>query len=230
VLPMDMMQKVIVDPQGRTIRGEEMGCGDWLEVTPKHFELRGYGQKNLRIRCKMPKSAARMPNHYATINLKARYPDGQPGGLTEGRVYVTTRGVQVVPRITPTMLNIAETSPLRYLVRAQFSNSGMTHVLPRCRAILTTADVAKTTRKRIDLSSADLGQQTGNMLPCEKRLFSGVLDMSDVAPGLYYLTAAMEYGAGGSVQKQIVLRATEVGGQKSVEVTEAIGEPVKIEL
>jgi len=231
VLPEAMSQMTIVDPQAGTIMGEQMGCGDWLEVTPKRFELRGYGQKNLRIKCRVPKSAAGMPNHYAAINLKATYPDGQQGGLTVGRVYVTTRGVQVEPRITPTMLNIVETSPLHYLVRAQFSNSGMTHVMPGCRAVVTTADLAQQTRKRIDLSSAGLGQQTGNMLPCEIRLFSGVLDMSEVSVGLYHLTADFAYGAGGSVQKQIVLKVSEVGGQKMVEVVgEAIGGPVRIEL
>ena len=42
----------------------------------------------------------------------------------------------------------------------------------------------------------------------------------------------MEYGEGGSEQKQIALVVTEVGGQKEVKVVnmEAIGGPVKIEL
>jgi len=230
VLPEDMRQATITDPLGLTMRADQMGCGDWLQVSPKRFTLRGYGQRNLRIKCKMPESAARLPNHYATILLKASYPNGEPGGVTEGRVYVTTRGVQVAPRIIPTMLNVVETSTLRYLIRAQFSNAGLTHVLPRCRAVLTTKDPPRQVRKRIPLSSADLGRQTGNMLPCEKRLFSGVLDMSEATPGEYLLTAVLEYGAGDSEQKQIVLTVTEVGGQKSVEVTEAIGEPVRIEL
>jgi hypothetical protein len=127
------------------------------------------------------------------------------------------------------MLNVVETSTMRFLVRAQFRNSGLTHILPRCRAALTTMELPRQTRKRILLSPGE-GQQTGNMLPCEKRYFSGVLDLSDVAPGQYFLTAALEYGGGDSVQKQGVLTVTEVGGQKLVEFSEAIGEPVKIEL
>ncbi len=231
VLPDVMRQAGIVDPFGRTIGGDEMGCGDWLEISPKRFELRGNGQRNLRIRCKVPESAAGLPNHYATINLKATYPDGQQGGITKGRVYVTTRGAQVAPKITPRMLNIVESAPLRYLVRAQFVNAGTTHVLPRCRAVLQTAGIDSQIRKRVDLSS-DIYEQSGNLLPCEVRTFSGVLDMSDVSVGEYRLTAIMEYGAGGSTQQQMALQVSEVGGQKRVVVIglEAIGGLVKIEL
>lgn len=230
-LPDEMRQTVVYDEQGQPIKGEELGCGDWLEVTPKQFELRGYAQKNLRIRCKLPESAARFPNHYAKIHLTSRYPDGQPAGTSEGRVYVTTRGLQGTPKIKPLGLSIVKTGPLRYLVRAEFVNSGFTHVRPDCTAVLQTGGAERQVRMRINLSS-DIYQQSGNMLPTERRIFSGAMDMSEVSVGEYRLTAIMEYGAGGSQQEQIALRVSEVGGQKTVEVIDvkAIGGPVRIEL
>jgi len=75
--------------------------------------------------------------------------------------------------------------------------------------------------------------QTGNMLPFEHRSFTGVLDLTDVSPGLYRLTAILEHDKGGlSVQAQKMLRVTNVGGQ--IEVTpmdaDGFGGTTRIEL
>ena len=217
-LPEEMMHAVISDGRGQTVRGDELSCVDWLQIEPKQFTLRGHARRSLKIMAYMPSSAANRPNYYATVRLKSRYQDGQAGGETTGRVYVETRGVEATPRILGSLLTLSESSPERYFVRARFSNSGVTHVLPRCRAALTTLDASGPgmTRKRLDLSSQAYNQ-TGSMLPCEIRHFSGVLDVSGIAPGEYRLTAILEYGVGGSAQIQKGIAISEKDGLKSVD-------------
>ena len=190
----------------------------------------------------MPASVARRPNHYATLQLNARFPDGGSAGKTKAKVYVQTRGVEGTPHIMTddTRLSLAELTPTRFRVTAWFSNLGNTHVLPRCRGILTTyqeGSAAGMARLRFlmesERHSRDGFAQTGNMLPLELRGFTGVLDLTDVSPGLYRLTVILEHDKGGlSVQAQKVIKVDNVGGQ--IEVTpmdpDGFGGKTRIEL
>ena len=66
------------------------------------------------------------------------------------------------------------------------------------------------------MSSEQYGQR-GALLPFDVRSFSGVLDLSDVAPSAYYLTSILSYpgGPADGIQRQIIIEVTEQGGRKS---------------
>jgi hypothetical protein len=243
LVPEGMAGKAMVDRQNRNVRGEDLSCADWIEVSPRRFTLRGYKSRNVRVIARMPASAAERPNYYATIQLNARFPNGSNAGKTKGYVYVQTRGQEGTPQISTDdqRLSLAELTPTRFRVTAWFSNLGNTHVMPRCRGILTTHQeglaTGGTARQRFTMDSEVLSRdgfaRTGNMLPFESRSFTGVLDLSDVSPGVYRLTAILEHDKGGpSVQAQKVLRVSNVGGR--IEVTpmdaDGFGGTTRIEL
>ncbi len=213
VLPEHMAQ--IVNARG--VPGEAYGCVDWLTVEPRQFTLRGYGRQNLKIVARMPDSAVQFPNYYAMIRLHATYADGEGGGMTKARVCVQNRKATGLTRIDNMMLTVSELSAGRYLATARFLNNGDTHVQPRCRAVLTTVGTSPDdqVRKRFIMSSEEY-EQTGILLPLDTRNFSGVLDVTDVSPGTYRLTAILEHDQGGAVQGQRGIQVVEEGGQKVV--------------
>jgi hypothetical protein len=198
------------------VRGEEYGCTDWLEVSPKTFRLPGYARKNLRIVVKMPDAATSHPDYYSMIRFEATYPDGSPGGTTQGRVVVQNKRGTGNPRVEGLRLALAEAAPERYLVTAVFGNFGNTHVMPDCRAVVTavTGDVL---RKQIDMRS-EAWSQTGIMLPLEKRNFTGVLDVKDLPPARYRVTALLTHGQGMTVQRQAIVQVSLTGGRKELTV------------
>jgi len=198
-----------------SLRGDSFGCTDWLEVSPKQFELGGRQRKNVRIISRMPKSGTPHPYCYATIKLTATYADGQGAGVTEARVCVQERNTPGTPDIKGIRMSLAEAAPGRYLVTARFGNFGDTHVLPSCRALLTGLD-GSTLSKRMVLAS-QTWDQTGMMMPLETRNFTGVLDLADVPTGRYRLTAILSHDRGGAVQRQTVLDVTKPGEFKVVE-------------
>lgn len=240
VVPEGMAGKVVVDEQGRSVRAEELGCADWITITPREFTLRGRRDRNLRIVARMPEQAAGRPNHYATVRLTARFQDGTSAGSTKGYVYVQTKGLEGTPNILADdrLFSISELAPGRYYVTATFSNLGNTHILPRCRGILTTYEQGSTgggmARKRFVMDSERLGRtglaKAGNMLPLEHRSFTGVLDVRDVSEGLYRLTAILEHDkGGGAVQAQKALRVTR-DGTLEVMGLDTFGGKTRIEL
>jgi hypothetical protein len=232
VLP-DHMNNAV---SSKGVRGEMYGCTDWVTVEPARFTLRGYGRQNLRISVRMPGSPAGLPNYYGLIRLHSTYPDRQSAGMTRARVCVLDKKVQGTPQVDNMTFTVSELSPSRFMVTARFLNNGDVHVLPRCRAVLTTLDGA--TRKPLVLSSEGIGQ-SGIMLPLSVRSFSGVLDVADVAPGTYRLTAILEYDRvtgmerderglnvmkferGGNFQDQIALEIVEQSTGKIVQVIDS---------
>lgn len=219
----DEMRQAVVRNDGMTLRGDQMSCVEWLDVSPKQFEIRGFSKRNLRVMVRMPRMENPLPNYYATVRLKARYPDGSSAGTTVGHIYVETQRVEKDYRIggAGSQLTLGEAAPESYYVSARFTNSGKSHVLPRCRGVLTTippagsVETAGMIRKRLELSG-DAYELSGSMLPCETRKFSGVLDISDLTDGFYRLTAILEYGMGGSAQVQKGIEIVEENGQKVV--------------
>ena len=219
-LPDEMRYTAIVNRDGETLRADKMSCVEWLDVTPKQVRLTGYSRRNLRIMARMPRDVEPFPSFYATIHLKARHPDGSDAGETAGYIYVENTKVEGQARIRGTQLTLGESSPQRYLVTAQFENSGLTHIMPRCRAVLTTLERSGgpgMIRRRIDLSG-DAYEGGGNMLPCERRKFAGVLDISNLLPGEYRLTGILEHGMGERTQIQKGIEIKEQNGQKTVEL------------
>jgi len=234
LLPDHMTSGVWADDQGNSILGQDFGCVEWVTVEPTQFTLRGYVSQNLKIVAQMPDAAKLLPNHYATIRLHASYEDGQAGGITQGLIYLNTaREATPMPRVKGDQLTIAPLSPSRYIVTARFSNIGNTHVMPRCRALLSeaAAGIAGALLRDVPMSS-EVSGQSGNMLPLEIRQFTAVMDVASVPDGRYYVTAVLQYGPGAVAQRQIAISVRDEGGMKSVEVIslDAVGGPTQIQL
>lgn len=212
-----------------SVRGETFGCAGWLDVSPQRFKLAGHGRKNLRLMANMPESGALQPNSYALVKLHSTYADGQSGGTRKARVCVQNKRSSGTPNVRDILLTLKEAAPGRYLVTSRFGNYGDTHVLPYCRAVLTTFE-GNSLRKRLNLSS-QVYEQSGMMLPWETRNFAGILDLADVSPGRYRLTAIMSHDKGGAVQRQIVLQVSNAGEHKTANIlTDQDYEPVTIAL
>jgi hypothetical protein len=60
------------------------------------------------------------------------------------------------------------------------------------------------------------------MLPLELRNFSGMVDFSKIAAGVYRLEAIMQCGAGGKATKMVPIQVSVKGEQRIVEVIEPI--------
>ena len=220
----------MVNAAYKDLRGPDFSCVDWVTVTPQRFELRGHGSRNLRVMATMPKPAGQYPNYYAMVTLRARYPDGQNAGTTKARLCILNKNGEATARLLNTQLTLSESAPNRYLVTARFSNIGPTHITPDCRAVLTLPPT-ETARARFLLGS-DAYDQSGIMLPLEKRYFTGVLDVSKLPAGMYRLTVVLNGDAGRLVQGQTALRVVDSGERKVVEVmnVEEIGGETTIEL
>lgn len=212
MLPEHMRGMTMRNPEsGEIVLGEQFGCMDWLSVEPQQFELRNFGRQSVKVVARMPKDADR-PDYYAVVKLHAKYPDGQEGGTVKAYVYVSNRRVEGSSQVDAVQLTLGELSPSQYLVAAQFANVGNTHILPRCRAMVVSFP-DNMERKRLELSS-ERYDQTGNMLPFEYRMFSGVLNASSLTPGTYRLAAQLDDDKGGSKQHQIAFEVKEENGAK----------------
>jgi len=234
LLPDHMTSRAMTDEAGNNLRGQDFSCIDWVTIEPTQFTLRAYGSQNLKIVSTMPSAMPNpLPNYYANVKLRATYADGQHAGITQGLIYLNTKGVDGTPRVTGTQLTLAPSAPSRYIVTASFSNIGNTHVLPRCRVLLTevAAGIAGAMFRDVPMSS-EIFNQSGNMLPLETRQFTAVLDVSSVPAGTYYVTAVMQYARGAVAQRQTAVRISDEGGAKSVEVVslDTVGGPTQIQL
>lgn len=233
LLPDHMTSGVWSDGQGNSILGQDFGCVEWVSIEPMRFTLRGYGSQNLKIVAKMPNIPNPLPNYYAMIRLHATYNDAQTAGIAQGLIYVNTKVSESVPRVVGTKLTLAPSTPSRYIVTASFSNIGNTHVMPRCRVLLTEPGVTGALLRDVPMTS-EVFLQGGNLLPLESRQFTGVLDVASVPAGIYHVTAVLQYGqgAGAATQRQAGIRIRDEGGAKSVEVIslDAVGGPTQIQL
>jgi len=210
------------------IRGEQFACTDWLQVSPPQFTLQARQRTNLRILCKMPASSTQ-PNYYARIALSAKYPDGQDAGSMDTYVCVANKSGQRLVRVFGFPVNLAESSPGRYIVTARFGNFGDTHVQPTCQGVLTAWGTNEVYKKMVMESAG----QSGAMLPLETRPFNGVLDVAGVPAGRYRLTAVVIHDRGADVvQSQTVLDVIDTDEGKAVKQLDlgTVGGAVKIDL
>jgi len=226
-LPEQMVGKATAE-----LRCDQFDCSSWLKVSPETFTLEGQGRVNLRIVSEMPDSATN-PNYYAMIRLQAKHAgDGQEAGKTDCRICIQNMKVPGNIRLEGFPLRLAELTPSRYSVVAQFGNYGSAHVQPTCRAYLTTVGAGNSSGdvvRRFNLSN-DILSQGGFMLPLETRSFTGVMDISGVAPGTYRLTAMLAYGKDQMVPKQIGLEIKATADGKTIRTVEIPGPPVQIKL
>jgi hypothetical protein len=212
ILPPHMLNVV----SGRGIKGEDIGCADWVTLDPPEFTLQRYGRRNVRVIAKMPATATQFSHYYGMVRLHVTYQDGTPGGMKTARVCVRNSKATDKDLIDPTSITTGALAPSRYLVTAGFRNGGVTHVTPRCLGVLSGAGDVK---YKQFLMNSEANGQTGIFLPFETRTFSGTLDLSDIPAGFYRLTAIVEYrglkpqAAGENLpQNQQVVEVFDQGG------------------
>lgn len=226
-LPADMQSA----QNARGVRGDDLSCTDWVTVEPRQFQMNAYGRTNLKVIARMPKGAAQYPCYYGTLKLRVSYRDGQPAGTKESAVCIQNKQVPAVPAVGPTVLTLSETGPSRYMVAAGYMNAGEMYVTPSCQGDLSVLGVnGITTYKRFLMSSETFGQK-GILLPFQARSYSGVLDLSDVPAGTYYLTSILKWpgSIAEGLQDQRTITVTEQGGRKYARLTEN-AKPVAIKM
>ncbi len=220
---------------GRGVRGEELSCSDWVTIAPNKFTLKGHGRQNMAVVVKMPKEAGKYPSFYGTLRLRLSYADGKPGGTKDNWICVQNKPVVGTPLLEAKVLTVSETSPSRYLVTASFQNTGETHATSlTCQGVLSIVGgggLGSAVYKRFQMTSEAVGQ-TGILLPFESRTYSGVLDISDVPPGEYYVTSVLKWpgSTADGVQEQRAIRVSEQGGRKVARMTTAGGAPTIIKM
>ncbi|MGB3086841.1 MAG: hypothetical protein WBC53_03800 [Phycisphaerae bacterium] len=196
------------------LKGEELTCAPWIEVSPAKFTLRAGGRQNIRVIAQMPEADTMHANYYGLLTLRATYPGGQGAGETTTLVCVENKKVEAEPAAQGMALTLAAEEPSKYIVQAKFANTGNVHFTPKCRASLLTgigAAVAETV----------LSGEEGLMLPLETRDFSGVLDFTNVEAGTYLLKAVLDYAEGQAAVKQIPIRISLEEDNKVVTIVQA---------
>jgi hypothetical protein len=226
-LPSHLSSLVTTDPNtNRRITGEEYGCNNWITIEPSQFQLGPYGRQNLFLKIDIPQTATGLPNYYAVMDLRSKYPDGQPAGTTSGRICLLMKKTSGAPKLVTNSVQISELAPTKYLVFARTTNMGTTHALPSCYAAVLTP--TGELRRRVQMSS-ELYNQVGNQLPLETRNFSGVLDIAGLPAGQYVLGISLETEKYPAEQSQTGLIIKDSNGVKTVESVgvEAVGGKIK---
>jgi len=150
------------------------------------------------------------------LKLRVYYRDGQVAGTKETYICVQNKQVPAAPAVACTVLTLQESSPSRYVVASGYMNAGEMYVTPSCVGDLSVLGVnGVTTFKRFLMSSETFGQK-GVLLPFQARSFSGVLDLSDVPVGTYYVTSILKWpgGTADGIQEQRTVQVWEQGGRK----------------
>jgi hypothetical protein len=198
------------------LKGDDLDCTGWLSIEPRQFTLRSHTQQAIRIISRMPNNVSELnPCYYALLGFVSNYADGQSGGVTTAPISVANRNVNVEPYVYPMALKPALKGGSEYYIVARYGNFGRIHFTPiRCRAAIvdgTGAPMAVTTL---------ISRKTDMILPFEARDYSGVIDISRVPEGIYYLASELKYGPDQAekADKQIGIRVMAQGGQKVIEV------------
>jgi len=193
------------------LKGSDLNCAQWVEVTPEQFTLRGHGRQSIRIVARMPNPTSTHANYYALLGLHARYADGQGAGVTTAHICVTNKTVEATPKAQPERLTFAAMEASKYHIVARFSNMGNTHFKPRCRAAVISG-------AGLPMVKILLSGDPGLMLPLEVRDFSGVLNCSYLSDDMYRLAATLEYAPGQEITTQIPIQVSVEEEQRVVQV------------
>jgi len=193
------------------LRGTDLGCVDWLDITPNKFKLPSYGQQNIRIVAEMPNPEAMHACYYALLGLFATYPDGQNAGLTTAHICVVNQRAEarLVPRPSGP-LSLALQTGSKYIVTGLFTNYGNIHFTPeRCTAIVTNPD-------GLAMDQVLLRGEPGIMLPLQSRSFSGELDFYNYPVGYYRVEVSLEYGSGQVATNQLGIQVSVEGERRVI--------------
>jgi hypothetical protein len=199
------------------VRGEDLDCTGWLQVTPEQFTLQGVGgQQTLRIVSTMPDTSLQYPCYFSLLALWASYPDGQQAGYTTTNLCVRNISVDAEPSAVALKLTVQDLGESQYLVVARFGNYGLVHFVPiRVKTALTMVSGISPGMNRV---STYMSGNPNLMLPFETRDYSGVLDLSRVPADRYRLGAAMEYAPDQWAPKQMAVRISIEGERRIVEI------------
>jgi len=195
------------------IRGEDLDCTEWVQITPEKFTLSGEGGKQkLRIVATLPNPEAIHPCYYSLIALWATYPDGQKAGVITTNICVRNTEIQAEPKAIAMNLNLQNLGESKYLVSTRFGNLGILHFKPiTCKAAVIMPN-------GIPRTSIFLSGNPSLMLPYETRQFSGIMDLSYLPADTYGLAAAMEYALGKRATKQMAIRVSIEADQRIVQI------------
>jgi len=198
------------------LKGDDLSCAEWLEVSPATFTLRAGGKQNIRVIARMPKAdpdaTSGQANYYGLVGLRATYPDGQSAGESKTLVCVENKAVEAKPAAQAVKTTLAAGEGATYVVQARFANVGNVHFKPRCRAVIATPMGGT-------LTEMELSGEEALMLPLEVRDFSGEIDFEKVPAGTYALKVALEYGSGKGEVAQVLITVAEEDGRKVVTTT-----------
>jgi hypothetical protein len=204
--------------QGKTIqdlKGEDLDCTKWITINPQNFTLSRYGQQNITITSNMPDTAVAHPSYYSLLALWASYPDGQRAGVTTANICVMNPQVNVTPQIETLNISSSELSNSKYLFGAKFVNLSSVHITPiKCRAMVVSESGVPAAGGLLT------SYEKGPLLPLEFRNYSGIIDFSNVEPGIYRVAASLIWGENPAdlSQKQIQVRVSVEGEERVVEV------------
>lgn len=225
ILP-EHMESAVVKSLG--VQGDALSCANWVTVNPKEFTVKGHMRRSVGLMAKMPKEASQYRTYYGKLRFHISYMDGKPAGTKDALVCVENKKVPENPVVQDNVLTVYEVSPSRYQASASFVNVGANYVDKlTCMGVLSIVGAGgggAAIFKRFLMTSEALGQ-TGILLPIEVRTFAGTLDLTDVPPQDYYVTAILQYpGApAGGVQRQIAIQVSEQGGRKYALMKEVTG-------
>jgi hypothetical protein len=193
------------------LTGMDLYCSEWISIEPNEFTIVSGGRQNIRIVTRMPNPGSEQPWYYTQLTLQATYTDGQNAGKKDTFICVANKNTSAEPVVQPGRLNIAVTEGSKYVVVARFANFGKIHYTPKCRGVITTPGGGFV--REITFSG-----KSGLMIPFESRDFAGIVDFSDIGPGLYRLSSILEYAAERSVNNDVPIRVSGEGEQKIVQV------------
>jgi hypothetical protein len=220
------LQDILQNTAMGNVKGIDLDCTKWIEVTPEQFTLRGDGGvQTLRVVNKIPETIAAYPCYYTLLALWASYPDGKQAGYTTTNICVRNKQVDAGPSAVALKVIPQDLGDSKYLVAASFCNNGLVHFVPiRVKAGLAMAN-------GIQRITTFMSGDPTLWLPFETRNFSGVLDLSNISADLYYLAAGIEYAPEVWVYKQMAVRVSIEGERRVMQVLgvqEELNNPVEV--
>jgi hypothetical protein len=177
------------------IKGTDLDCTNWLQISPQNFTLPGGGgRQNVQVVANLPTGVTH-PCYYSLLALWATYPDGQKAGFKTANIFLNNNQVSAEPEAVGLFVQPQMLSESNYLITAKFRNLKGIHFKPRSvrAGLLPTEGAGAMTIPR---TSTYLRGDPSAMLPFEERTYSGTLDLSKIPAGRYLLTGRMEYAEG----------------------------------
>jgi hypothetical protein len=195
------------------IVGESFSCAPWVEILPASFTLPAGGRQNLRLIVTVPTSATYRASYYAQLMVRASYLNGQSAGDAQSLVWLRNHKVLPVPDAVPMGVTLSNQGGNSYAVSARYANVGDSHFTPTAVASVTTTtgDV---------VVGVALETTARTVLPLGTPQFSGVFDSSNIKPGEYLLTAAMDYGVRQKCIQSLPISIVSKGTSRLVTVME----------